>query len=281
MTGHAYSTSRSPHRRGEDSYDNLEPWFDKLTALPPGDPHRAALRDQIIALSLPLADHIAARFDGRGIEHDDLFQVACVGLVGAVDRFDPARGSSFLAFAVPTMMGEVRRHFRDQGWAVRVPRAVKETHLRIGPVIEELGQRLGRMPRPSEIAAELDLDRGEITQALIAGNGYRADSLDSPFAANDDTTDSAPGPAALLGKEEPAYELLENAMAVGPLLATLPDQERQVLIWRYAHNESQAVIAERLGASQMHISRMLTRILTTLREQALTTNSAGLDARAA
>ncbi|MGN2638409.1 RNA polymerase sigma factor SigF [Nocardia takedensis] len=280
MTGHANSTPRSPRRRGGDSYNNLEPWFEKLRALGPTDPDRAALRERIIERCLPLAEHIAARYEGRGIEFEDLYQVACVGLLGAVDRFDPDRGPNFLAFAVPTIMGEVRRHFRDQGWAMRVPRGVKETHLRIGPVIEALSQRLARTPRPSEIAAELGIDRGEVTQALVAANAYRTDSLDAPLSTNDDEADPV-GPAALLGSDEPGYELLDDAMAVRPLLQALPDSDRQVLIWRYAENMSQAQIAKRLGCSQMHISRTLSRILTTVREQALTTDSPHPHTRAA
>ncbi|MGN2638929.1 sigma-70 family RNA polymerase sigma factor [Nocardia takedensis] len=161
----------------------------------------------------------------------------------------------------------------NQSWSVRVPRGTKETHARIGPAVEELAQRLGRMPRPSEIAAELDLDRAEVTQALVAANAYRADSLEATLADGDDESFS---PAlARLGAVEPAYGLLEDAMAVRPLLEALPEQERQVIVWRFSENLSQGEIAKKLGVSQMHISRMLTRIFTTLREEALAEPATG------
>ncbi|MET7768369.1 SigB/SigF/SigG family RNA polymerase sigma factor [Nocardia sp. NPDC005366] len=261
-----YSNRTSASSRG-DSYDDIDPWFDKLAALDEADPHRAAVREEIIRMCVPLAENIARKFRGRGIDDDDLRQVACLGLLGAVDRFDPVHGTSFLSFAIPTIMGEVRRHFRDQSWAVRVPRGTKETHALIGPAIEKLAQRLGRMPRPSEIAAELGLDRVEVTQALVAGNAYRSDSLDAVF--RDDDGERRNSTAARLGTEESSYGLIEDALAVRPMLEALPAEERQVLVWRFSESLSQAQIAERIGVSQMQVSRMLTRIFRQLRERAL------------
>lgn len=267
------ATSERPSRPGRaegggDSYDNIEPWFEKLAALDPADPHRRELREQIVHLCLPLADHIARRFAGRGETFDDLLQIARLGLLQAVDRFDPARGASFLSFAVPTIMGEIRRHFRDHTWAVRVPRSAKELHLRIGPATEVLSQRLGRVPTAREIAAELDVELTEVTRALVAGNGHTSNSLD---AAVQDSDDESRSPAVLtrLGSEEPCYELLEDAMAVRPLIEELPQRERQVLVWRFFGGMTQSQIAERLGVSQMQVSRILSRTLKTLREQAL------------
>ncbi|MDT5067511.1 MAG: polymerase sigma-B factor, partial [Mycobacterium sp.] len=129
-------------------------------------------RDAIVERCLPLADHIARRFDGRGEPRDDLVQVARVGLVNAVIRFDVDAGSDFVSFAVPTIMGEVRRHFRDNSWSVKVPRRLKELHLRLGAATAELSQRLGRAPTPSELAAELEMDRDEVVEGLIAGSSY-------------------------------------------------------------------------------------------------------------
>ncbi|MET9486098.1 RNA polymerase sigma factor SigF [Nocardia sp. NPDC006630] len=249
-----------------DSYDNIEPWFEKLAALTAGDPQHATMREQIIEACLPLAEHIARRFTGRGEQFDDLHQIARLGLVQAVDRFDVSYGSTFLSFAIPTIMGEVRRHFRDHTWAVRVPRRAKELQQQLGPVTETLSHRLGRMPTAREIAAELDVELGEVTQAMVARNAYQASSLDTPRGDDDS------GPAAIadtLGAEEPSYRLLEDAMAVRPLLAALPARERQILIWRFFDNRTQAQIAERLGVSQMQVSRILTKTLSTLREQAL------------
>ncbi|WP_067472583.1 RNA polymerase sigma factor SigF [Nocardia amamiensis] len=256
--------------REGDSYDNIEPWFEKLAAVAETDPYHAELREEVVRRCLPLAEHIARRFAGRGESFDDLLQIARVGLVLAVDRFDSTRGSSFLGFAVPTIMGEVRRHFRDNTWSLRVPRRLKEIQLRIGPATETLSHRLGRSPTAREIAAELDVELSEVTQALIAGNAYQTNSLDSA-ARHDD--DGAPQPLAdTLGSEEPCYQLLEQAMAVGPLIAELPPRDRHVLILRFFESRTQAQIAERLGVSQMQVSRILARILGELRERALGTD---------
>ncbi|MEU0876440.1 RNA polymerase sigma factor SigF [Nocardia brasiliensis] len=254
------------HSRG-DSYDNIEPWFEKLTALDAADPHRGELREEIMQRCLPLAEHIARKFAGRGESFDDLHQIARVGLVLAVDRFDVTRGSSFLSFAVPTIMGEVRRHFRDNTWAVRVPRRLKEIQQQIGPATELLSNRLGRVPTAREIAAELSLDVGTVTQALIASNGYQTRSLDAVMRED---SENAPLPvAAGLGADEPCYRLLEESMTVRPLIAALPERERRVLIMRFFESLTQAQIAERLGVSQMQVSRILSKTLDTLREQAL------------
>ncbi|MGQ4600762.1 SigB/SigF/SigG family RNA polymerase sigma factor [Nocardia sp. R6R-6] len=250
-----------------DSYDNIEPLFEKIAALASDDPRREAMRQELIERCLPLAEHIARKFSGRGENFDDLLQVARLGLVQAADRFDVARGSSFLSFAVPTIMGEVRRHFRDNTWAVRVPRRTKEIQLSIGATVEMLSQRLGRMPKAREIAAELEVDLVEVTQALIAGNAYQSSSIDA--VAGDDI-ENAPLPLLdSLGAEEPSYHLVEDFMAVKPLIGELPDRERQVLIMRFFESLTQNQIAERLGVSQMHVSRILSRTLNSLREQAL------------
>ncbi|NUS94474.1 MAG: RNA polymerase sigma factor SigF [Nocardia sp.] len=226
------------------------------------------MREQIVHRCLPLAEHIARRFAGRGESFDDLLQIARLGLVQAVDRFDRSRGSSFLSFAIPTIMGEVRRHFRDHTWAVRVPRGTKELHLRIGPATETLYQRLGRMPTAREIATELDADLTDVTRALIAGNAHTSNSLDAGADDQDDDT-SPPAVLARLGGEDPCYRLLEDAMTLRPLIAELPQRERQILVWRYFANMTQVQIAERLDISQMQVSRILAKTLRTLREQAL------------
>lgn len=251
----------------DDTYESVEPWFEKLAALDERDPHRAGLREEIVRICLPLAEHVARRFAGRGEAFDDLHQIARLGLVQAVDRFDVARGNSFLAFAVPTIMGEVRRHFRDRTWSVRVPRRLKEVRQQIGPATETLSQRLGRMPTARELAEELKVDLEEITQALIAGNAYQSTSLDVGTRESDEGT--VPAAVATLGAEEPCYRLLEDAMAVRPLIARLPERERRVLVMRFFETKTQSQIADRLGVSQMQVSRILSKTLATLREQAL------------
>ncbi|GAB4586860.1 RNA polymerase sigma factor SigF [Nocardia sp. NPDC127526] len=260
---------RKPRRsrsRG-DSYDNIEPLFKELAELDPADPRREALRERLIGRCMPLADHIARRFSGRGESFEDLLQVADIGLVQAVDRFDVTRGSSFLSFAVPTIMGEVRRHFRDNTWAVRVPRRTKEIQLGIGATIERLAQRLGRLPRAREIAEEMDVDLVEVTQALIAGNAYQMASLDA--VAGDDSENTPLSLMEVLGSVEPRYDRVDEFLAVKPLIADLPDREKHILVMRFFESKTQTQIAEELGISQMHVSRILAKTLAWLREQAL------------
>ncbi|MEV6769730.1 RNA polymerase sigma factor SigF [Nocardia sp. NPDC051030] len=251
-----------------DSYDDIEPLLKELAiAVERRDPAQAELRELAIGRCLPLAEHIARKFSGRGEPYEDLLQVARLGLVVSIDRFDVNRGSRFLSFAVPTIMGEVRRYFRDSTWAVRVPRRIKEIQLRLGGTIEQLAQRLGRMPNARELAEELGVDRAEVTQAMLAANAYQSSSLD---AAAPDGGENAPlSLLDALGEDEPNYELVEQYMAVRPHLAQLPDRERQVLVMRFFDGKTQAQIAAQLGVSQMHISRILSRTLTGLRTAAL------------
>ncbi|WP_067681603.1 SigB/SigF/SigG family RNA polymerase sigma factor [Nocardia miyunensis] len=266
LTARSAPVSRS--NRGNDTYDDIEPWLEKMVALPCGDPERVRLREQIIDLCLPLAEHITRRYSRRGETYEDLYQVASLGVVLAVDRFDPGRGVSFLAFAVPTVMGEVRRHFRDRTWMVRVPRPTKELQAALGPATERLAHRLHRMPNASELAAELDVDRVEVTQALLAANAYNADTIDG----SPDDTGREPGAAQLareLGGEDNGYQLTEDALAIAPLLRELPAREREVLHLRFFENRTQTQIAEQIGVSQMQVSRILSATLTALRHQAL------------
>ena len=235
--------------------------FAELTAADPDSEHRMQLRTELVTEYLSVAEHIARRFSGRGESFDDLVQVARVGLINAVDRFEPDRGTDFLSFAVPTIMGEVRRHFRDASWSVRVPRRLKELHLQIGHVSGELGQRLGRAPTPTEIARELDMSVDEISEGLQAGNAYYAVSVDKP--AGDDT--EAASLADTLGEEDGGLESVENHEALQPLLRELPARERSILMLRFFGNMTQTQIAERVGISQMHVSRLLAQTLEQLR----------------
>ncbi|MBF6147745.1 MULTISPECIES: RNA polymerase sigma factor SigF [Nocardia] len=261
-TENGTGTARHP-----DGYDDVAPLFVELAALPEGDPERDRLRERIINRCLPLAEHIARKFSGRGENFEDLLQIARVGLVAAVDRFDPSQGSPFLAFAVPTVMGEVRRHFRDHTWALRVPRRIKEIQTALGPTVETLSQRLGRMPRAREIAEEMDADLGEVTQALIARNAYQTQSLDTPTSEDD----SRSGNAILdtLGDVDPTFGAIDDTLTVKPLIDALPEKERYVLTMRFFGGMTQEQIAHELGCSQMQVSRILTRTLRQLREKAL------------
>ncbi|MEV6072326.1 SigB/SigF/SigG family RNA polymerase sigma factor [Nocardia sp. NPDC052001] len=259
------STHRA--RTGGEAYDNIEPLLQQLADMAPTDSGREPLRQTIIGKCLPLGQHIARRYTGRGVEYEDLAQIAAVGVVLAVDRFDPGNGSSFLGFAVPTIMGEVKRYFRDSTWAVRVPRRTKELQQQLGTMIPRLAQSLGREPTARELADHMEIDLTEVTQALIARNSYTAASLDAPQTAERDGTSLTPIDS--LCQIDPGYVLMEDSLTIGPLLAELPDRDRAILIMRYGQEKTQAQIAKTMGISQMQVSRLLTRILTDLRTQAL------------
>jgi RNA polymerase sigma-B factor len=222
------------------------------------------IRDELVTAHLGLAEYLARRFDNRGEPVDDLVQVACVGLVKAVDRFDPARGLEFSTFATPTIVGELKRHFRDKGWAVRVPRRVQELHLRLSQVIAGLGQDLGRSPTIAEIAREATASEEEVLEAMEAGHAYRTTSLDAPARGDD------PGPSLgdQLGDDDERLSYTDDWLSLSPLLAELPERERAILHLRFFQGRTQSEIAERMGISQMHVSRLLTRSLTQLRERA-------------
>ncbi|WP_235871075.1 SigB/SigF/SigG family RNA polymerase sigma factor [Rhodococcus spongiicola] len=254
MSGSAQHTSE---------YRDVGAVFESMAALDRTDPRYRVLRDSVVTRCLPLADHIARRFDGRGEYHDDLVQVARVGLVNAVNRYDVRVGSDFVAFAVPTMMGEVRRHFRDTGWAVRVPRRVKELHLEITRSAALLTQRLERPPTRREIAAELRIGEQDVAEGLLAANAYQTVSVDAPQNGR------ARGHplAEELGDDDAGLEAVENHEALRPVLAALSDRERRIVFMRFFANLTQNRIAEEVGISQMHVSRLLARSLATLRNQ--------------
>ena len=255
--------NRHPSDR-PDEYGDVKPMFVSLRALDCDDPTREQVRHAIITRCLPLAEHIARRFDRRGEPYDDLVQVASLGLVNAVDRFDVDHGSDFLAFAVPTIMGEVRRHFRDTGWAVRVPRRLKELHLAIGRATVTLSQRLEHSPTIGELAVELGVSEDDVAQGLQAGSSYQALSVDARL----DGTDEGLTLADLLGDEDSDLTGVEEHEALRVLLEGLPDRERTVLLLRFFGNQTQSQIAERIGVSQMHVSRILSDTLAVLRERA-------------
>jgi RNA polymerase sigma-B factor len=244
-------------------YHHLAPLFVELTALKPGHPRRALLREQLVAAHLPLAHNIARRFSHRGEPQDDLDQVATVGLIHAVDRFEPGRGSDFLSFAIPTITGEVRRHFRDHAWAVRVPRRLKDLHVAIGSAMSELSQEHGRAPTASELAEHLKLPREQILEGLEAAGAYRSSSLDSLL----DTSSSGGTLENIVGEADAELDRVEFRTALAPLLEKLPERERTILKLRFFAGMTQSQIAERIGLSQMHVSRLLSRTLARLRQE--------------
>jgi RNA polymerase sigma-B factor len=250
-----------------NEYADVTEMFRRLSTLDENSIEYRRQRDVIIERSLPLADHIARRFNNRGEPLEDLVQVARMGLMHAVNRFDAGNGADFLAFAVPTMMGEVRRHFRDHGWSVKVPRRLKELGVQLKRSHEELSQQLGRAPTASEIASHLGLDREEVVQAEIANAAYSTFSSDAPgLGLGDD--DDGPSVSDSFGAVDANLDKVLDIETVRPLLAALPERQQTVLMLRFFENMTQTQIAKRLGISQMHVSRLLARSLATLREAA-------------
>ena len=252
-------TAARPQRT---DYGEFAPLFDQLADDSLPEPHRRMVRDRIVAEHLPVAEHIARRFRNKGQPDDDLRQVAAIGLIQAVDRFDPSRGSDFLAFAVPTITGEVRRYFRDATWSMRVPRRVKELHTAITTKTAQLSHELGRAPRPSELAEALDRPIEEIHEGLAAANAYHSDSLDELVSVADGATTSI---GDLLGDEDERLAEVVDREALLPALATLPERERAIVVLRFFGNLTQTQIADRVGLSQMHVSRLLAASITQLR----------------
>ncbi|WP_136450217.1 RNA polymerase sigma factor SigF [Mycobacterium tuberculosis] len=246
-----------------NEYADVPEMFRELVGLPAGSPEFQRHRDKIVQRCLPLADHIARRFEGRGEPRDDLIQVARVGLVNAAVRFDVKTGSDFVSFAVPTIMGEVRRHFRDNSWSVKVPRRLKELHLRLGTATADLSQRLGRAPSASELAAELGMDRAEVIEGLLAGSSYHTLSIDSGGGSDDDARAIPDNP----GDVGAGLGQIGNRGVLRPLVEALPERERTVLVLRFFDSMTQTQIAERVGISQMHVSRLLAKSLARLRDQ--------------
>lgn len=251
-----------PQRHTSHEYDHLVPLFDELAQLDPEDPRRVEVRDKLVTGHLPLAEHIAQRFSGRGTPKEDLVQVATVGLINAVDRFEPDKGNDFLSYAVPTVMGEVRRHFRDASWSMRVPRRLKELHLTVSTASTKLAQSLGRAPTPAEIGEHLGISKDEVYEGLEAGQAYHSMSLDESLSNDGEGTSLGES----IGAEDAALESVENHEALEPLIKELPERERRILALRFFYNMTQTQIAERVGISQMHVSRLLSRTLAKLRD---------------
>ncbi len=224
------------------------------------------LRDELVEDHAPLAHFLARRFAHRGEPLDDLDQVALVGLLKAVERFDPGRGLQFSTFATPTILGELKRHFRDRGWTVRVPRRVQELHLQMGRIVAAMSQEQGRSPMPAEVAARAGVSEEDVLEALEAGSLYRLVSLDGP--SNHDHEDDNLELAARLGADDTRFEQLEDRAELVEMLRVLPDRERRIVELRFFESMTQSEIAEQVGISQMHVSRLLSRSLEQLRSEA-------------
>jgi RNA polymerase sigma-B factor len=218
-------------------------------------------REEMAIRYLPLAHHLARRYS-RGADFDDLYQVASFALLKAVDRFDPGRGLAFTSYAVPTIVGELKRYFRDHGWAVRVPRDLQELKLRVDRATESLTARLGRSPTPAELAAETGAPVELVLEAFAARTAHYPDSLDRPV---DDDGDEG----LSVGHDDPGFERAEDTAVVERLMRCLSEREREILRLRFEDDLTQAEIAGRLGLSQMHVSRLIRRSIATLQHAAL------------
>lgn len=218
-----------------------------------------SLRDELVTVHLGLARRLARRFDYRGQSQDDLYQVASIGLLKAVSRFDPSREVEFTTFATTTITGELKRHFRDRGWAIRAPRRLQELYLELGPAAELLGHRLGRPPTITELAADVDASEESVIEALEAGQGYRTASIDAPGDGNRAIADR-------LATEDAAISLVDDLSEIAPAFRSLPERSRVIIRLRFVDGLTQSEIAKEVGISQMHVSRLLSESLAQLRQ---------------
>jgi RNA polymerase sigma-B factor len=249
------------HRTAHDP-DESRRAFATIADSDTSESEREALRQRLVEMHLPLVAHLARRFRDRGEPWDDLVQVGTIGLIKSVDRFQIDRGVEFSTYATPTILGEIKRHFRDRGWAIRVPRRLQELRLALAQATSELSQELGRSPTVNELAAKLDLEPAQIIEGMESASAYTAISLDAPEGRDPDGEPVT----HRLGVEDESLEIVEYRESLRPLLASLPPRERTIVVLRYFGELTQSQIADRLGISQMHVSRLLARTLAQLRE---------------
>jgi RNA polymerase sigma-B factor len=236
--------------------------FGRFRDLSATEADRLAARDGLVALHLPLVEHCARRFRNRGEPFEDLVQVGTIGLIKSVDRFDLERGVEFSTYATPTIIGEIKRYFRDKGWAIRVPRRLQELRMQIGSTTADLTQTLGRSPTPRELAETIGCTIEEIIEGIESSNAYSTLSLD---ATDDGGEDGGVSMLELIGLDDEELEQIEIRESIKPLLEALPTREKRILLLRFFKNRTQSEIAAEIGVSQMHVSRLLTRTLAQLR----------------
>ncbi|OOC52854.1 MULTISPECIES: SigB/SigF/SigG family RNA polymerase sigma factor [Nocardiopsis] len=257
-------TIPKPRRSSEDV--SAEELLSELRDLPEGDPRANRLRERVVVLYQPLINKIARRYGGRGEPLEDLKQTAMVGLVKAVHGYDPDRGKPFISYLLPTVTGEIKRHFRDHTWAIRVPRRHQENRVKLRRVTGEFQQTHARTPTIAELAEEMGISEAEVSELAQVSESYRSLSLDAP-----DSSDSEGQEGARLedhlGSEDKALERVVERESIKPALARLPERERKILMLRFFGDHTQSEIADRMGYSQMHVSRLLAGILEQLREE--------------
>ncbi|MHB9855855.1 RNA polymerase sigma factor SigF [Streptomyces sp. Tue6028] len=252
-----------------DARDMSRQFFDRLATLEEGTPEHQYARNTLIEMNISLVRYAAARFRSRGPEEmEDIVQVGTIGLIKAIDRFELTREVEFTSFAVPYIVGEIKRFFRDTSWAVHVPRRLQEARVQLARATEELRSRLGRTPTVRELSQLMCLSEEEVNEARLASNGYNSSSLDAAISTSQDGETAL---ADFIGTEDNALELVEDFHALAPLIGELDERERRIIHMRFVDELTQAQIGEHLGVSQMHVSRLLSRTLSKLRQGMLTT----------
>ncbi|MGX1546198.1 RNA polymerase sigma factor SigF [Streptomyces adustus] len=248
----------------KDARELSRRFFDRLATLEEGTPEHQYVRNTLIEMNLSLVRYAASRFRSRGDSMEDIVQVGTIGLIKAIDRFELSREVEFTSFAVPYIVGEIKRFFRDTSWAVHVPRRLQEARVELAKATEELQTRLDRMPTTRELSQLMSLSEEEVIEARKAANCYTSSSLDAALTS-DGGADGESVLADFIGEEEPALELVENFHSLAPLIAELDDRERLIIHMRFVEERTQADIGKELGISQMHVSRLITRMVRRLR----------------
>ncbi|WP_435972583.1 RNA polymerase sigma factor SigF [Streptomyces sp. Qhu_M48] len=249
----------------KDARELSKLFFDRLAAMEEGTPEYQYARNTLIEMNMSLVRYAAGRFRAsRADEMEDIVQVGTIGLIKAIDRFDLSREVEFTSFAIPYIVGEIKRFFRDTSWAVHVPRRLQEARVELAKATEELSSRLGRAPTVAELASLMNLSEDEVIEARIASNGYNSASLDA--AVGPDGEQDGEALADFIGVEDPALELFEDFHTLAPLLVELDDRSRRILHLRFVEERTQSEIGSELGISQMHVSRLLSRNLAQLRK---------------
>ncbi|MGW2724336.1 RNA polymerase sigma factor SigF [Streptomyces sp. NPDC001492] len=253
----------------KDAREMSKLFFGQMEVSDEGTPEHQYARNTLIEMNMSLVRYAAGRFRSRGPEEmEDIVQVGVIGLIKAIDRFELSREVEFTSFAIPYIVGEIKRFFRDTSWAVHVPRRLQEARVQLARAHEELCTRLGRTPTVRELSELMSLPEDEVVEAQLASNGYKSASLDAAISGSED------GEAVLadfIGGEDEAMERVEDFHALAPMIAELDERDRKIIHWRFVEELTQAQIGERLNVSQMQISRLITRLLAHLREGMLST----------
>ncbi|WP_326617936.1 RNA polymerase sigma factor SigF [Streptomyces decoyicus] len=251
-----------------DAKELSKQFFERLQALDEGTHEYQYARNTLIEMNMSMVRYVARRYRNRGDDMEDVIQVGTIGLIKAIDRFELSREVEFSTFAVPYILGEIKRFFRDTGWAVHVPRRLQELRSDLAKAKEHLAATLDRDPTVRELAAHLDLSEEEVIEGIVAANGYTAGSLDTP--ADPDPSEQRRTLVDVLGEDDPALQTVEDLHVLAPLLDTLDARERRLIELRFGQEMTQSQIGDELGVSQMHVSRLLTRTLSKLRAGMLT-----------